>query len=109
MQHAATAFTPPARSESQRRLALAEANRIRSFRAAAKRHVKHGQADPVGLVLFPPEEMLTMKLDELLLQIPKVGRVKANRILFRTQCSPSKTLGGLTERQRRALAAELAS
>jgi hypothetical protein len=32
--------------------------------------------------------------------MPKVGRVKANRVLTSARISPSKTLGGLTERQR---------
>jgi hypothetical protein len=38
---------------------------------------------------------------------PKVGRVKATKILHSCRVSPSKTFGGLSERQRAELAARL--
>ncbi len=37
---------------------------------------------------------------DLLLAVPKYGRVKVNKILSQCRISPSKTLGGLSERQR---------
>jgi hypothetical protein len=42
---------------------------------------------------------------DLLLAVPKYGRVKVNKILSQCRISPSKTLGGLSERQRRELVA----
>ena len=39
----------------------------------------------------------------MLLAVPKYGRVKANRILNQCRISPSKTIGGLSERQRTEL------
>jgi hypothetical protein len=39
----------------------------------------------------------------LLLAVPKIGPVKASRLLTQCGIAHSKTLGGLTERQRREL------
>ena len=39
----------------------------------------------------------------MILAVPKYGRVKANKILTQCRISPSKTIGGLSERQRAEL------
>ena len=44
---------------------------------------------------------------DLLLAVPKYGRVKVNRILTHCRISPSKTIGGLSERQRNELVSYL--
>jgi hypothetical protein len=41
---------------------------------------------------------------DMLLAVPKVGSVKATKILHSCRVSPSKTFGGLSERQRAELA-----
>lgn len=97
--------SPPHRSIEQRRDALRRANEIRVKRAEVKRTVKH-RKDPAPLVEQledPSEHFETMKVFDLLLSLPKVGRVKANKILRQAAVSPSKTVGGLSERQRDAL------
>jgi ribosomal protein S13 len=43
----------------------------------------------------------------MLLAVPKVGRVKATKILHSCRVSPNKTFGGLSERQRAELAGRL--
>ncbi|HWJ51570.1 MAG TPA: hypothetical protein VNR42_11140 [Solirubrobacteraceae bacterium] len=43
----------------------------------------------------------------MLLALPKVGSVKATTILHSCRVSPSKTFGGLSERQRAELARRL--
>ncbi len=43
----------------------------------------------------------------MLLALPKVGRVKATKTLDSCRVSPSKTFGGLTDRQRAELASRL--
>lgn len=96
----------PERSLAQRRAALEEANRIRSYRARVKRDVKAGRRGFESLLC--DEDCATMKLIEAILALPKVGRVRANRVLRRTRVSPSKTLGGLTGRQREELLVEFA-
>jgi hypothetical protein len=43
----------------------------------------------------------------MVLALPKVGSVKATKILHSCRISPSKTFGGLSERQRAELAGRL--
>jgi hypothetical protein len=44
---------------------------------------------------------------DMLLAVPKYGRVKVNKILTHCRISPSKTIGGLSERQRAELVSML--
>ncbi len=97
----------PERSFTQRMDALKRANEIRTERARLKRDLKAGRAQIQALLLDPPEYLLTAKVFDLLLAVPKYGRVKANRILTQCRISPSKTIGGLSERQRNELVSYL--
>lgn len=97
----------PDRSLQQRMDALARANWIRSRRARLKRDIKAGRVDARQLVLNPPAYVDTMKLWDLLLAIPKYGGTKVNRMVVRCRVSPSKTLGGLSDRQRHEIASLL--
>ena len=83
--------------------ALARANEIRSQRARLKRDLKAGRHSIHQLLLHPPEYVETAKVFDMLLAVPKYGRVKVNRILTHCRISPSKTIGGLSERQRAEL------
>ena len=83
------------------------ANEIRTRRARLKRDLKAGRAQIHGLLLDPPDYLLTAKVFDLLLAVPKYGRVKVNRILTHCRISPSKTIGGLSERQRNELVSYL--
>jgi hypothetical protein len=98
-----TSGAAPERSFTQRMDALKRANEIRTERARLKRDLKAGRAQIQALLLDPPEYLLTAKVFDLLLAVPKYGRVKANRILTQCRISPSKTIGGLSERQRNEL------
>jgi hypothetical protein len=109
-QSSATAEAPPRvpsgapeRSLTQRMDALARANDIRTRRAQLKRDLKAGRTSIHGLLLDPPEYLQTAKVFDLLLAVPKYGRVKVNRILTQCRISPSKTIGGLSQRQRNEL------
>ncbi|HLH66149.1 MAG TPA: integration host factor, actinobacterial type [Solirubrobacteraceae bacterium] len=97
----------PQRSLDQRLEALARANDIRSRRAQLKRDLKAGRVSIAELLREPPEYVQTAKVFDLLLAVPKYGRVKATKILSLCRISPSKTLGGLSERQRGELVALL--
>lgn len=59
------------------------------------------------LLSSPPEYVMTAKVFDMLLAVPKYGRVKANRVLNQCRISPAKTIGGLSERQRGELVAML--
>ena len=93
----------PERSREQRMRALRRANEIRSARAKLKRDLKAGKAQIEKLLRDPPEYVLSAKVFDMILAVPKYGRVKANKILTQCRISPSKTIGGLSERQRAEL------
>ena len=93
----------PERSLKQRLDALDRANEIRTRRAQLKLDLRAGRAQIYGLLLDPPSYVQTAKVSDLLLAVPKYGRVKVNRVLTQCRISPSKTIGGLSERQRAEL------
>jgi hypothetical protein len=102
-----TATSVPERTKDQRMKALRKANDIRSQRAQLKRDLKAGKKKVETLLLDPPDYVLSAKTFDMLLAVPKLGRVKANRILTQCRISPSKTIGGLSERQRGELVQQL--
>ena len=87
--------------------ALQRANVIRSRRAQLKRDLKAGRATIHQILLDPPEWVETAKVFDMMLAVPKYGRVKVNKVLTQCRISPSKTIGGLSERQRAELVALL--
>ena len=99
----ANSSTAPERSLNQRIDALARANQIRIKRAQLKRDLKAGRLSIHTLLLQPPEYLETAKVFDMLLAVPKYGRVKVNKILVQCRIAPSKTIGGLSERQRTEL------
>ena len=99
----------PDRSLTQRLDALERANSVRIRRSQLKRDVKAGRVSVIALLADPPEFIETMKVYDLLLAVPMVATVKANQIVTRCRISPSKTVGGLSERQRDELARFLLS
>lgn len=91
---------PPDRSIQQRMDALTSANTIRTRRALLKKDLKAGRVKIENLILDPPEWLYTAKIFDFMMATPKLGRVKVNQILNQCRISPSKTIGGLSERQR---------
>ena len=87
--------------------ALEMANEIRTKRAQLKKDLKAGKVKIDVLLLDPPEWLGSAKVFDIILAVPKYGRVKVNRILNQCRISPSKTIGGLSERQRAELVALL--
>ena len=83
--------------------ALRHANEIRIGRAGLKRERASGKARIDEIIAQPPEVAKTAKVYDLLLALPKVGPAKAARSLTQCRIAPSKTIGGLTERQRHEL------
>jgi S13-like protein len=87
--------------------ALRRANEIRTARAQLKRDLKAGKVKIEQLLRDPPEYVQSAKAFDMIVAVPKYGRVKANKILTQCRISPSKTIGGLSERQRAELVAFL--
>jgi hypothetical protein len=102
-----TSLAAPERSLDQRMEALRRANDIRTARAKLKKDLKASRASINAILLDPPEYVMTAKVFDMLLAVPKYGRVKTNRILNQCRISPSKTIGGLSERQRTELVSQL--
>ena len=96
MKHSAA----PERSLTQRLDALGKANEVRTRRAQLKRDLKAQRTSIHTLLLDPPDYVETAKVFDMLLAVPKYGRVKVSKVLQQCRISPSKTIGGLSERQR---------
>ena len=93
----------PVRSLDQRMEALKRANHIRVRRAQLKKDLKDGQVQIEAILLDPPDWVSTAKVFDMLMAVPKFGRVKAARLLNQCRISQSKTVGGLSDRQRTEL------
>ena len=93
----------PLRSLDQRMEALKRANDIRVRRAQLKKDLKSGSASIEEILSDPPEYVSTAKVFDMLMAVPKFGRVKAARFLNQCRISQSKTVGGLSDRQRAEL------
>lgn len=93
----------PERSLDQRMDALRRANEIRSQRAQLKRDLKSGDILITAVIADPPDFVLTAKVFDMLMAVPKYGKVKATRFLNTCRISQGKTIGGLSERQRAEL------
>ena len=93
----------PLRSLDQRMEALKRANDIRARRARLKKDLKSGDVRIEEILVDPPEYVSTAKVFDMLMAVPKLGRVKAARFLNQCRISQSKTVGGLSDRQRAEL------
>jgi hypothetical protein len=102
---AGTETRTPGRSPEQRLHALSVANSIRTARAELKRELKAGRVGIMDVIVDPPDCARTAKVQHLLVALPKIGPGKAARILAQCRIAPSKTLAGLSERQRSELLA----
>src|ERR671937_2538658 len=100
-----TQVQAPLRSLDQRMEALKRANDIRVKRAKLKKNLKDGRVSIEEILRDPPEYVSTAKVFDMLMAVPKFGRVKAARFLNQCRISQSKTVGGLSERQRAELVA----
>jgi hypothetical protein len=93
----------PERSLDQRMEALRRANQIRSRRAQLKKDLKSGRTSIGVVIANPPDFVMTAKVFDMLMAVPKYGKVKATRFLNTCRISQGKTIGGLSDRQRTEL------
>ena len=100
----ATATAPAA----QHMRALAQANRVRLARAELKRQVAEGETSVAEVVLDCPWQAESMTISDLLMSQHRWGRTRCRRFLASIPMSETKTVGTMTDRQRRALAGMLA-
>ena len=89
--------------------ALEQANRVRLARAALKRRVGTGDLAAAEVIVTCPWEAQSMPIMDLLMSQRRWGRTRCRKFLTSIRMSETKTVGSLTERQRRTLAALLSA
>jgi hypothetical protein len=101
MQATVTAPAP------QHMRALEQANRVRLARAELKRRIADGEITAAEVVLTCPWEAESMAIADVLTSQRRWGKTRCRRFLASVPMLETKTIGSMTERQRRALAARL--
>ena len=106
----ATAILAPAGPQHigpQHMRALERANKVRLARAELKRGVALGEIDAATVFLECPWEAQSMAVADLLMSQRRWGQTRCRKFLSQIPMSEKKTIGSLTDRQRRTLAAML--
>lgn len=87
--------------------ALRRANAVRLARAELKRRVALGEITAAEVVVDCPWEAESMTISDLLTSQHRWGHTRCRRLLQSIPMSENKTIGSMTDRQRRALHALL--
>ena len=87
--------------------ALERANAVRLARADLKRRVADGEVSAAEVILTSPWEAESMTVSDLLTSQRRWGHTRCRKFLQCIPMSETKTIGSMTDRQRRALAALL--
>lgn len=101
----ATATIAPVGPQHMR--ALERANKVRLARAELKRAVATGRTAAAEVILECPWEAQSMAVADLLMSQRRWGQTRCRKFLAQIPMSEKKTVGSMTERQRRTLAAML--
>ena len=101
------ATAPIATRPPQHMRALARANEVRLARAELKRKVAGAAVEVADVILRCPWEAHSMAVADLLMSQRRWGQTRCRRFLAQIPMSEKKTIGSMTERQQRTLAAML--
>jgi hypothetical protein len=101
------ATAPIAPAAPQYVTALQRANEVRVARAKLKRRVAAGEIDVAEVIASCPWEANSMAVADLLISQRRWGQTRSRKLLAQFPMSERKTVGSMTERQRRMLAAML--
>ncbi len=101
------ADTPAGSSGPQYMRALERANQVRLARASLKRRVALGETCVAAVILDCPWEADSMAVADLLMSQRRWGQTRCRKFLAQLSMSEKKTVGSMTDRQRRSLAAML--
>jgi hypothetical protein len=105
----ATAIATMAPAGPQYMRALERANQVRLARASLKRRVALGELEVGEVILGCPWEAESMAVADLLMSQRRWGQTRCRKFLSQIPMSEKKTIGSMTERQRRTLAMMLNS
>ncbi|HEY8637652.1 MAG TPA: hypothetical protein VIL64_00320 [Solirubrobacteraceae bacterium] len=89
--------------------ALQRANEVRLARANLKRRIATGEMTAAEVILDSRWEAESMAVADLLMSQQRWGRTRCRKFLAQVPMSENKTIGSMTERQRRATATLLAA
>jgi hypothetical protein len=84
--------------------ALQRANAVRLARADLKRRVAIGEISAAEVIMAAPWEADSMSVSDLLTSQRRWGNTRCRKFLQCIPMSETKTIGSMTDRQRRALA-----
>ena len=101
----ATATVAPAGPQYMR--ALERANQVRLARAGLKRRVAVSEVPVADVIMDCPWEAESMAIGDLLMSQRRWGQTRCRKFLAQVPMSEKKTIGSMTDRQRRTLAAML--
>lgn len=96
-------MTAPERSLQQRLDALLYANEVRSYRKDVKAKITSARLNADEVLVSGDPLLATMCVEDLVIAVPGLGRRKADYMFRRYGISPSKTIAGLSDRQRGTL------
>jgi len=91
-----------ARSQPARALQLA--NEVRRARSELRTRIADGQLSAADVILTCPSEIASMPLAQLLASQRRWGNARSRALLAQAAIREDKSIGSLTERQRRAIA-----
>ena len=94
-------------TRSQPAQALQLANRVRRKRSALKARVADGQLAAAEVILTCPSEIASMPVAQLLASQRGWGEARSRAFLAQVAVREDKSIGSLTERQRRDVASLL--
>ena len=97
----------PALDGPQHLQALQRANAVRLARAELKRRVAVGEVSAADVILSSPWEADSMTVSDLLTSQRRWGSTRCRKFLQCLSIPENKTIGSMTDRQRRLLAALL--
>lgn len=97
----------PTLTEEQRARALEKAAEARKARAELKAKLKTGKMSLKDVLAKQDDDIVgKMKVSAVLEALPKVGKVRARKIMEEHEISASRRIRGLGAKQREALLAE---
>ena len=95
----------PSLTPEEKRKALEKAQTMRRARAELRLRLKKGEVKLADIVQLDDPVITRMKVSYLLKSLPRVGKVKADRIMEEVGIDESRRIQGLGKRQKEALLA----
>ena len=97
----------PTLSQAEKKEALEKAQKMRRERSLLRSQLKRGEVDFSTILSGEDEVTARMRVAYLLRSLPRVGKVKAQRIMEEVGIDEARRVQGLGKRQKEALIARL--